>query len=60
MVDALVEWGTIIHAEGVEEALRRADRGAAEEAERDRVALLEAQGADANQAAQRIEFIRKL
>ncbi|MCX7619264.1 MAG: flavodoxin-dependent (E)-4-hydroxy-3-methylbut-2-enyl-diphosphate synthase [Acidimicrobiales bacterium] len=60
MVEALVEWGKIIHSEGVEEALRRADHGAAEEAARDRAALLDAQGADANQVGQRIEVIRRL
>ncbi len=60
MVDALVDWAKVIHAEGVDEALRRADSRAAQEAERDRAALLDAKGTDANQSAQRIELIRRL
>jgi len=60
MVDALVEWAGIIAEGGVEEALRRRDADAAAEAEADRQALLADQGADANQAEQRVEVIRKL
>jgi (E)-4-hydroxy-3-methylbut-2-enyl-diphosphate synthase len=60
MVDALVEWAELIAADGVDEALRRADAGAAAEAEADRAALLDDQGADANASAVRIEEIRKL
>jgi (E)-4-hydroxy-3-methylbut-2-enyl-diphosphate synthase len=63
MVDALVEWAEIIHEQGVEAALERASatRAAARKAaETDRAALLEAKGADANQAEVRIENIRRL
>ena len=59
MVEALVEWAQIIAEGGVEEALARADSGAAAEAEADRVALLDEQGDDANQAGTRVELIRK-
>jgi (E)-4-hydroxy-3-methylbut-2-enyl-diphosphate synthase len=59
MVEALVEWAQIIAEGGVEEALARADAGAAAEAEADRVALLDEQGADANQAGTRVELIRR-
>jgi (E)-4-hydroxy-3-methylbut-2-enyl-diphosphate synthase len=60
MVDALVEWGQKVVAEGVEGALRDADAAAAAEAEKDRNALLEEQGEDANASEQRVEVIRKL
>ena len=60
MVDALVEWARIIDEGGVDEALRRADAGAAAEAEADRMALLDEKGADANNAAERIEHIRSM
>ena len=59
MVEALVEWAQIIAEGGVEEALARADSGAAAEAEADRVALLDEQGDDANQAGTRVDLIRK-
>ena len=52
MVDALVEWADIIAEEGVEGALTHADAGAAAEAEADRAALLDEQGADANASEQ--------
>jgi (E)-4-hydroxy-3-methylbut-2-enyl-diphosphate synthase len=59
MVDALVEWAGIIHEDGVEQALLRADKGAAAEAEIDRRALLDEKGEDANNAEERIELIAK-
>lgn len=60
MVDALVEWATFIQEHGFDEALARVDTvKAAREAERDRQALLEAQGDDANMSEQRIDMIRK-
>ena len=60
MVDALVEWAEFIHAHGTEAALARADTKLAErEAARDRSVLLDAKGADANHAAERIVEIRK-
>ena len=60
MVDALVEWATIIGDGGVEAAHRRKDDTAAAEAEADRAALLEEQGEDANASEQVVELIRKL
>jgi (E)-4-hydroxy-3-methylbut-2-enyl-diphosphate synthase len=48
MVAALVEWGEKIAAEGLDAAMADADAGAAAEAEADRMALLDAKGADAN------------
>ena len=60
MVGALVEWAAIIDEGGVEEALRRADAGAAAEAEADRAALLDEKGEDANHAAEKIEHIRSM
>jgi (E)-4-hydroxy-3-methylbut-2-enyl-diphosphate synthase len=60
MVDALVEWAEFIHEHGVEAAIARADTSIAErEAQRDRTALLAAQGADANHSTERIVEIRK-
>ena len=60
MVTALVEWAELIHDQGPEAALARADTVAAErEAERDRSRLLAQQGDDANQASQKIEMIRR-
>jgi (E)-4-hydroxy-3-methylbut-2-enyl-diphosphate synthase len=59
MVDALVEWAKIIHEDGVEHALSRADSSAAREAEIDRLALLDTKGADANNNEARIELIQK-
>ncbi len=59
MVEALVEWAQIIAEGGVEEALARADSGAAAEAAADRAALLDEQGDDANQAGTRVDLIRK-
>jgi (E)-4-hydroxy-3-methylbut-2-enyl-diphosphate synthase len=60
MVDALVEWAEFINEHGVEAAIDRADTARAErEAARDRSALLDTQGADVNQAAEKIVEIRK-
>ena len=60
MVTSLVEWAELIHEQGSEAALARADTvAAAREAERDRSRLLAEQGDDANQASQKIEMIRK-
>ncbi len=61
MVDALVEWADFIAEHGVEAALARVDtQKAAREAERDRAALLDEQGDDANHAGERVDIIRKL
>ena len=60
MVDALVEWAEFINEHGVEAAIAKADTAKAErEAARDRSMLLDAKGADANHAAEKIVEIRK-
>ena len=59
MVDALVEWAHKIAEEGVDGALTHADAGAQAEADADRAALLDEQGADANASEQTVELIRK-
>ena len=60
MVEALVSWAELISAEGVEAALARADLDrAGREAERDRTALLNTQGADANEVAARVDIVRR-
>ena len=60
MVSALVEWAEFINEHGVDAAIARADTARAErEAAKDRSALLDAQGADANHAAEKIVEIRK-
>jgi (E)-4-hydroxy-3-methylbut-2-enyl-diphosphate synthase len=60
MVEALVEWAEFINEHGIEAAIARADTAKAErEAARDRSALLEAKGDDANHAQERIVEIRK-
>ena len=59
MVDALVEEAKKIIAEGVEARLLARDKSAEAEAEADRAALLDDRGADANNAQQRIEKIRR-
>jgi (E)-4-hydroxy-3-methylbut-2-enyl-diphosphate synthase len=60
MVDALIDWAEFINEHGVDAAIARADTSIAErEAQRDRSALLAAQGADANHATERIVEIRK-
>ena len=60
MVDALVEWAEFIHEHGTEAAIARADTTLAErEAARDRGALLDQKGADANRATEKIVEIRR-
>jgi (E)-4-hydroxy-3-methylbut-2-enyl-diphosphate synthase len=60
MVDQLVEWAEFIQEHGVEAALARVDLvKAAREAEKDRARLLDEQGADANNASEKIVEIRK-
>jgi (E)-4-hydroxy-3-methylbut-2-enyl-diphosphate synthase len=60
MVDALVEWAEFINEHGIDAAIDKADTARAErEAAKDRSALLEAQGDDANQASEKIVEIRK-
>jgi (E)-4-hydroxy-3-methylbut-2-enyl-diphosphate synthase len=60
MVDALVDEGERIMAEGIEARLAAADAGAEAEAERTRDELLRIQGTDANQADEKIEKIREI
>jgi (E)-4-hydroxy-3-methylbut-2-enyl-diphosphate synthase len=60
MVDALVDWAEFINEHGVDAAIARADTKLAErEAARDRSALLDDRGADANHAAEKIVEIRR-
>ena len=59
MVAALVSWAEIVAADGVEAALSRAEAGAAAAAEADRAALVNEQGDDVNQAAERVALIRR-
>src|SRR5438270_4812753 len=59
MVSALVEEAEKLVKEGVEARLAAADVNAEAEAEADRRALLDAQGADANNSEARVELIRK-
>jgi (E)-4-hydroxy-3-methylbut-2-enyl-diphosphate synthase len=60
MVEALVEWAEFIHEHGAEAAIARVDVARAErEAAKDRSALLEAKGDDANQSDERIVEIRR-
>ncbi|MEY4224874.1 MAG: 4-hydroxy-3-methylbut-2-en-yl diphosphate synthase [Actinomycetota bacterium] len=59
MVEALVEWAEFIHEHGTEAAMARADVEKAErEAAKDRSALLDAKGDDANNATEKIVSIR--
>ncbi len=58
MVEALVDEARRIVSEGVEARLAARDESAAAAAEADRADLLDARGADANQAGARIERIR--
>jgi (E)-4-hydroxy-3-methylbut-2-enyl-diphosphate synthase len=61
MVSTLVDWAEYISEHGADAALAKADtEKARREAERDRAALLEEQGDDANAAEQRVDLIRKL
>ena len=60
MVEALVDWATFIHEHGVEAAIARVDTTIAErEAAKDRNALLEEKGDDANHSNEKIVEIRK-
>ena len=60
MVDALVEWAEFINEHGIEAAIDKADtEKAAREAAKDRSALLDEQGDDANNASEKIVEIRK-
>jgi (E)-4-hydroxy-3-methylbut-2-enyl-diphosphate synthase len=60
MVAALVDWATFIHEHGVDAALARVDTKIAErEAARDRSALLDEKGDDANRSSEKIVEIRK-
>jgi (E)-4-hydroxy-3-methylbut-2-enyl-diphosphate synthase len=59
MVGALVEEAEKLVQEGVEARLAAADEHAAEEAEKDRRELLEAQGADANRSEVKVDLIEK-
>ena len=60
MVEALVDWATFIHEHGVEAASAREDTALAErEAAKDRNALLEEKGDDANHSNEKIVEIRK-
>ncbi len=60
MVEALVEWASFINEHGTDAAIARADTERAErEAGKDRSALLDAKGDDANHATERIVEIRR-
>jgi (E)-4-hydroxy-3-methylbut-2-enyl-diphosphate synthase len=60
MVEELVKWAEFIHEHGTDAAIAKADVVKAErEARRDRSALLETQGDDANHAAEKIVEIRR-
>jgi (E)-4-hydroxy-3-methylbut-2-enyl-diphosphate synthase len=59
MVGALVEEAEKLVAEGVAARLAAADSTAALEAEKDRMALLNEKGQDANRSEARVELIRK-
>jgi (E)-4-hydroxy-3-methylbut-2-enyl-diphosphate synthase len=59
MVASLVEEAEKLVAEGVSARLAAADKGAAAEAEKDRMALLDDKGADANSAEALVQLIDK-
>jgi (E)-4-hydroxy-3-methylbut-2-enyl-diphosphate synthase len=60
MVEALVDWATYINEHGVDAAIARVDTALAErEAAKDRNALLQEKGDDANHSNERIVEIRK-
>ena len=60
MVEALVDWASYINEHGVEAALKRVDTTIAErEAARDRSALLDEKGDDANHSTEKIVEIRR-
>jgi (E)-4-hydroxy-3-methylbut-2-enyl-diphosphate synthase len=61
MVPTLVDWATYIVDHGTDAALARADVAKAKrEADRDRAALLDEQGDDANRSEEKVELIRKM
>jgi (E)-4-hydroxy-3-methylbut-2-enyl-diphosphate synthase len=60
MVEALIDEGERIIAEGIEARLAAADAGAEVEAERTREELLQIQGTDANRSEEKIEKIREI
>lgn len=60
MVATLVEWAELIHEQGIDAAMARADVDKAErEAAKDRAVLLAEKGDDANASEQRVELIHK-
>ena len=60
MVEALVDWATYINEHGVDAAIARVDTALAErEATKDRNALLQEKGDDANHANEKIVELRK-
>jgi (E)-4-hydroxy-3-methylbut-2-enyl-diphosphate synthase len=60
MVEALVDWATFIHEHGAEAAIARVDTALAErEATKDRNALMQEKGDDANHSNEKIVEIRK-
>ncbi|MGC8627714.1 MAG: flavodoxin-dependent (E)-4-hydroxy-3-methylbut-2-enyl-diphosphate synthase [Acidimicrobiales bacterium] len=59
MVEALVEEAEKLVKEGFEARLAAADRSAAKEAEADRLALLEAKGADANRSETKVRMVAR-
>jgi len=60
MVSTLVEWAELIHEQGVDAAMARADVDLAErEAAKDRAALLADKGDDVNASEQRVDLIHK-
>jgi len=60
MVEALIDWATFIHENGVEAAIARVDTALAErEATKDRNMLLKEHGDDVNHADEKIVEIRK-
>jgi len=60
MVEALVDWATFIHENGAEAAIARVDTALAErEATKDRNALMQEKGDDANHSNEKIVEIRK-
>ena len=60
MVEALVDWATYIHEHGVEASVARVDTALSErEATKDRNALMQEKGDDANHSHEKIVEIRK-
>jgi len=58
--DAFLDGAELIVNDGVAAALGKADAGAAAEAEKDRLSLLDEQGDDVNASEQKVDLIRKL